>query len=1092
MDKKIFVAFVTALSGLNAQARTSATFTQVNDTIARDLSDLEAMLKDSVVAEAVDTTYYGVARQRNFNALKFVLDGRHRFKGDNFKNKNFWDHTFVEFGAGTGGYRSANQYKFTPQTNLHFYLGREFSPMSSIRLGVGGGMTYLKKNKNLDISNSNALWDLHASIDYLFNFSNYICGYRPDRALQVSGALGLGYGVTHFENYSGPQFLELADLDGHYLNARAGLQFKFFAGSKSSLTIEPYVKMGTDKMDLSKIDRHDAVDFTYGVDLSYIYYFNSVLSDYSGDLKRTYGEGERYLSDDPTLASRRAPFFLDYSFGTSRFKGMNLDMSKTGGYNVSANIGKWLSSAIGVRAGLTGSNNDWFQYKTRIGRITKGGITLDALINPFGFHRGYNWDSQFGVNFFAGYEYGRMRLTNTRNEEVNKGKYIGYRGGVQIWTKLTDDLRLTIEPTLTEEENYVGRAHGRVRYDELAVKAGLTVLFRDHKQRVQEDSTDVDNLLSKVYFGAGLGWNSSIYRWRYDNFNRGLIKNGMAFLGYHFNETHGARLMYENTVDKFLTDWDSKDQNQDVHTTTSNLLSLDYEIDLLNAMAGVRPSRRWGVNVYLGPTFAFGGSDKDVFGLNVGGQLSYRVSRNTRLFFSHTAYWLKNRYYNEQYQVHYLYGTLINSLNVGFVYNFNSFKKEDGYGFDGGGHPFFVEYGVGVNEFPNLPSKASESWGTAVRGGLGMWFTPFLGARVSANFNKGIAVSSDVQTLDGTQHKLSRSIGTGTGTVDLLINPFGFGQNYSYDQPFGMNIVFGYQNGYFALGNVDKLVRGTKLWLGGLHTGAQFWAKISDNLRFYVEPEFSAFKNSDIYYNEEKQEFSKTRRGGYKSFDIGNNFGVKAGLSLTLTPVKKREIPDEDLFSEPNAFVGIGGGINDPIRRNHFEGKNSNLNGIILGGYRFSPCSSFRGSVEFLNNSTTNAAMTTVKRVKGLQYRESNTTVGILSLDYQLDILSWFAGYRASRKFDASIFFGISGAMNLSNTLKKEDGTEIKRRNLTKTALGGNMGMMLEYKFTKDWEAFFNHNMYGFAKGQQVFNSDNIVKNVTAFNTFNIGIIRNF
>ena len=95
MDKKIFVAFVTALSSLGVQARTMS-FTQVNDTIARDLSDLEAMLQDSVVKEDVDTNYYGIARQRNFNALKFVLDSRHRFKGDNWKSKGFFDHSYIE------------------------------------------------------------------------------------------------------------------------------------------------------------------------------------------------------------------------------------------------------------------------------------------------------------------------------------------------------------------------------------------------------------------------------------------------------------------------------------------------------------------------------------------------------------------------------------------------------------------------------------------------------------------------------------------------------------------------------------------------------------------------------------------------------------------------------------------------------------------------------------------------------------------------------------------------------------------------------------------------------------------------------------
>ena len=54
------------------------------DTVARDLSDLEDVIPTSATTQAQDTAYYGAARQKNFNALRFVLDSRHRFKGDRY------------------------------------------------------------------------------------------------------------------------------------------------------------------------------------------------------------------------------------------------------------------------------------------------------------------------------------------------------------------------------------------------------------------------------------------------------------------------------------------------------------------------------------------------------------------------------------------------------------------------------------------------------------------------------------------------------------------------------------------------------------------------------------------------------------------------------------------------------------------------------------------------------------------------------------------------------------------------------------------------------------------------------------------------
>src|SRR5574344_1152897 len=654
MDKKILVAFVTALSGLSAQARTAAPYIQVNDTIARDLSDLETMLQDSVVADNIDTTYYGVARQRNFNALKFSLDGRHRFKGDKYVSKGAFDHTFIEFGGGIRKYRqSVIPYQITPQTNLNLYFGKELSPMSSYRIGISGGATYMKDHQE-GIFSSNMFWSARADVDYLYNFSNYLLGYRPDRPLQVSGILGLGVQATRLEYYNdNDRILQLAKKNGLAYDFHSGLQFKFFAGSHSAITLEPYFSFGSENSVLKLNKGDNVVDITYGVNLSYIYYFNSILSDEGGDLKRHYQNGYRYFNGDSAMVHKRSPFFFEYAIGPSWMK--NFPRSYAGGYSVTSNVGMWLSSAIGWRAGINGTNTDWKQFDEKTGRYTKGGLSFDALLNPFGFHRNYNWDSRFGLNLFAGYEFGRVRLTNTDTQEVNKGRYIGYPTGFQLWAKLTNDLRLNIEPSYTNEENYLGRQGGRYRYEELGLKAGLTVMFRSPKNRTAEDAVD-DRLLSGLFVGGGLGWSSSIYRWRYNDYNTGYLKSGLAFVGYNLNDISGVKLMGEYLEDRLL---DADAVEHPLHVMRSKVVSLDYQLDLLNLMTGYKPSRRWGVHVYAGPSYVWGGEDPSELGFNVGGQLSYRVSRNLSLFYSHTAYWLGNRYKWEQEQVHYLYGTLI-------------------------------------------------------------------------------------------------------------------------------------------------------------------------------------------------------------------------------------------------------------------------------------------------------------------------------------------------------------------------------------------------------------------------------------------------
>jgi len=1095
MDKKIFVALVAALSSLGTQAR-SVSFTHVNDTIARDLSDLEAMLQDSVITEDIDTNYYGIARQRNFNALRFVLDKRHRFKGDNWKSKGFFDHSYIELGAGTGKFYDSNGYKFTPQTNLFLNFGKEVSPMSAFRIGVGGGATYLKANGNAGYKSSTVHWAARANFDFLYNFSNYILGYRPDRPLQVSGVIGLGVQHAKWEYPGdGARILNEAVESGTSFYGRTGLQLKFFAGSHSALTIEPYALLATDKFDLSSKVRNDKYDLSYGVNLSYIYYFNSVLSDYGGDLRRTYEEGQRYFSSDPAFKKKRSPFFFEYTIGPSWYKKVPMDMGDTQGYTVTANVGMWLSSAIGVRAGLNGTNDNWQQWGRKIGTITKGGISLDALLNPFGFRRNYNWDSQFGINFFGGYEWGRFRMSDLPKADMNKGKYIGYRFGAQIWTRLTNDLRFNIEPMYTLEENYMGRTAGRYRYDELAVKAGLTVLFRSPSKR---DNYELNNsVLSKLFFGLGLGTNSSIYRFKYSDYNKHFLRNGMLLLGYKFNDIHAVRLMGEYFEDEIL---DGVNMNNLSRVTMrTSAISLDYQLDLLNAMAGIKPSRRWGVNIYAGPSFSFSGSrNPNQWGLNVGGQLSYRVARNISLFYSHTAYWLNNRYRKVSEQAHFLYGTLVNSFNLGLIYQFNSFSKDNGYVFPDG-KKFFLEYGVGMGSHSGVPVKSGDSWGTSISAGFGLWFTPYLGARTSFEMQKGISMSEEIQSGEYT-HTLYNQLGKGAGSIDLLINPLGFAKDYNFDKSFGVNLFVGYENGFYATSSLRKLTnfyKGNDMYYGGFHYGAQLWTKLTQDLRFYVQPTFGQFDTNGLFYNPETLELSYTNKVGYKKFELGNGFNIKAGLTMFLRTPKNREVTDpDDLFVEPYFYAGVGGGWNIPLQNRHYEGGGAKLNGILIGGYRFSPYSTLRASLEFVSDGIADRYAYRTKGISGYQfkYMKSQYNVGFLALDYQLDLFSVFTGYKATRKWDAQIYGGVAGAYAISSSSKDETGADMNRKFDSKPQVGLNAGLMTTFNFNSQWSAFFNHSIYGFmlSKGNYIFQSPSTLNRVTILNTFNFGIIRKF
>jgi len=66
------------------------------DTLVRDLSDLEEKMQAESITAKADTTYYGTPKQRNFNALDYSLDSRHRYQGDKWTKGGFSKHTFLD------------------------------------------------------------------------------------------------------------------------------------------------------------------------------------------------------------------------------------------------------------------------------------------------------------------------------------------------------------------------------------------------------------------------------------------------------------------------------------------------------------------------------------------------------------------------------------------------------------------------------------------------------------------------------------------------------------------------------------------------------------------------------------------------------------------------------------------------------------------------------------------------------------------------------------------------------------------------------------------------------------------------------------
>ena len=1022
------------------------------DTIARDLSELEDVIPASATTQAQDTAYYGAARQKNFNALRFVLDSRHRFKGDRYVRGDFWNNTFIDMGGGVGGfYHNTNAASFTPTLSLRLGVGKVVSPMVSFRLGFENAWAY--SHASTTVYNTNQYNSYGGYVDFLYNFSNYLLGYRPERPFNVSGILGLGVQTASLHSWNNADMTAVgASTSGAALDGHVGVQFKFFASPYASIALEPYFKVATKKLNLLANPGYSDPDFSYGVNFAYQWNFAKQLSYMAnaGIFQKHFNNQKRYMLDNGQLQHLRYPMFFDYSFGPMYVgKSYNLSLRNTRGFDALAAVGWWLAPAAGVRAGVHVTNGDWKQgsignddTKSLIG--TRG-VNVDFLFNPFGFKRHYNWDAPVGMNLLAGYEFGGMKKTAASLLGSYEGNYTAFRFGGQLWMKLTNDLRLTLEPTYMQIEHYNGNLD-RERYDEYAVKLGLSLLFRDkgirNYRNVESDS--VLNTVQRGYFlGLGLGWNNTVWDWRFKGYQHDLLKNAVLFGGYRFNKIHGIRLQAE-WMKEAQAFFDSYGSGIEKFTYNNYLLSTDYQINLFNAMAGYDPLRRWNVYMYAGPTLLLGDGGA-AFAANVGGMVTYNITPNLSLFYSHTVYRMpKTRY--PHHMVYTRDGIFTNNLNVGIMYNFD---RDNNIFAAASQRHFFFEYGFGPAYTGRTPLRFRNTRGFDANASIGWWFSSAFALRGGVH-----VTNADWQTTQYANEDTKLLVGTRGIAADLLINPLGFVKDYNWEMPFGFNLVGGYEfgQGKRTMTPYADSFEGNYTALRG---GVQLWARLANGLRFTLEPMVSSVKLKGV--------------NGYNY----NEYALKAGVAVLFKRQAERNYPDvpsDEVRNIPKKgyFLGVGMGWSNTIWDWRFSGYQHGVlkNATIFGGYHFNELHGIRLQSEWMREKIAFPNYASQVKLKPNNY--------LLSLDYQFNLYNYMAGYDPSCRWNVYLYGG--------PTLAVGDGG---------TKLAANVGGMVTYNLTPDVSLFYSHTIYRFNKHYYptslVYTRDG-----TYTNNLNIGVMYSF
>ena len=551
-----------------------------------------------------------------YNALNDVMEGRYIPEGETFIKTPRWLRNFyIQGGVGYEKISAPdNIWEISPMIVGQLGIGKDFSKLHSARLMFHAATGYLRTEEQ-------TYTKLGAKLEYLYNLSSYFAGYSPSRLFGLSAIVGVG-----------AQFSQMTDKRATTFEGHVGAQLRFYTGPKAYISVEPYVGIGGDKMDMSGTRNWRNADMFFGANVNLVYYLDNHLSPESKRKLIESRHNRDQLSTDSLLESWQQPWFAQISNGISMMNSPALSQGSTMGPELSVSLGRWLSPVVGLRGTLYTRSNTWRELPTTDaeGKVSSvklsesnitNGVRLEAMINPLGFLKNFYWDAPFGFYLMGGAEYGWVEKSQSQPLSCSM---FGWGGGINLWYQFEHGMKVFLEPRLMHNEYRIPYTNNDwyKRYSDnyFTLNVGLAVEMRDDKRYYIHSYEDeyVTNRLRKIKVGIAGGTHFMQIKHSYST-GGGLGYNGLLFGEYHFDRLKSVRLGVEFVSLKRSSQTDFIDYNMDYpdqgnapverrgmwnHKYMFLLISPGAQIDLNYASKRYHP-QRYRLYVFAGPTLAY-------------------------------------------------------------------------------------------------------------------------------------------------------------------------------------------------------------------------------------------------------------------------------------------------------------------------------------------------------------------------------------------------------------------------------------------------------------------------------------------------------
>lgn len=932
------------------------------------------------------------------------LQKRYRpLENDSLFPKQWWRRFYFGIGGGIQGL--TDNIGMVSNASANAYLGYHLTPIHSLRLSG----SYIKYNFN---GSNKSAKSLGVGIDYLVNLSNFAWGYDPSRVFEVSTVVGIGarYSRATLPSKINPY-------------AHIGLNADVYISKYASLFFEPYIGAQRQMSTVLNNPSREKWNLMYG---------------FSTGLQVSLENRTDYFSEADSIYKK---IFLDTSIGVVS-SGRSGGILNRLGVGYQAALGLWINPMIGLRVGAHGESFYWssrIRNKNNVpvryshNQVLVGG-RAELMLDPLNFSKKWREAPEghdFDLNLLLGGELGWELKNGLYGESIRRSHayYYGITSALQALYRIDKGTYIYIEPRYQAIYYNDKKSEGWSPSDHIAsINVGSRVYLtkpfsfkRPQGAYIPHWWVAIDAGALKYYNAprvtkSGLGLNPTIgFAAGYDLSPWASFRAQLAYQRLY--NVHTARYSgYAGSQKRYGEGlWESSYDAMD--------LRLSYMLNLNNLLQGYDGERRFNLWWIVGPSlsYIFNQSDTWVEGQkNVLPDLKHielSNSREGKISPGINTSIMAALRVAPQYDVtveamgqyNFIQGTnpgnnpRLNNVKYGLTVGsrYHIYQRSDRQRLWPRFNRYFFDSSFAWST--SSLSNAFKLSGTQYSASLGMWFTPYIGARLGVNAQT-MYHSSNVSKQNGVDIRKSKSIATGSARAELVVSPLNLFPKWRDKEgghDFDVNLLGGLDLGGIARTPSERDPERLQFYYG--LTGAmQLLYRINNpGTYIFVEPRFLSAYYKRPYYNTGVYETVSD-----KMFSLG--VGTRVYMdNPSFVPVGSEEM-------NPRWWAGLSfGGVklqrSETWRPTSGLGLNPAL--AMSVGYDWKPLVSFRAQLAYERignyaSSSYTGINENGKTVYGYGLWNSKYNVMDLRLAYMLNVNNFLQGYNPNRRFNLWLIGG--------------------------------------------------------------------------------------